>query len=153
MSEYNYSVEYIKGATNTAADALSRLIKMLDEAWRPLRLEDQDSDENYPFLLLWPEVHLLSVASQFDPARTAPYKFDMSAVSDSIAKLFEQEDRLNNPLHEIYNHERILLVEQGFHWRFKVQNISADLYSACMISNSVQVLKDQQVSENSESRT
>ena len=50
MSEYNYSVEYIKGATNTAADALSRLIKMPDEAWRPLRLEDQDSDENYPFL-------------------------------------------------------------------------------------------------------
>ena len=36
MSEYNYQVEYIKGVTNTAADALSRLISMKDHLWRPL---------------------------------------------------------------------------------------------------------------------
>jgi hypothetical protein len=57
MSEYNYQVQYIKGATNTAADALSRLIRLPEDAWSTLTLaeSDSDSENEYPFLLLWPE--------------------------------------------------------------------------------------------------
>ena len=62
MSEYNYRVEYIPGSSNTAADALSRLIDMDEERWQPLTLGERDSDENYPFLVLWPELHLLCTA-------------------------------------------------------------------------------------------
>eukprot|EP01052_Picozoa_sp_SAG31_P071945 SAG31_NODE_30901_length_374_cov_3.454545_1_plen_65_part_00 len=54
MSEYNYSVEYIPGVSNTAADSLSRLIDMSEERWKTMTLEDRDSDENSPFLVMWP---------------------------------------------------------------------------------------------------
>eukprot|EP01050_Picozoa_sp_SAG11_P063130 SAG11_NODE_42849_length_174_cov_53.826667_1_plen_58_part_11 len=56
MSEYNYSIEYLKGELNTVADALSRLITVPDNKWIPMA-EDQDSDANHPFLLLWPEIY------------------------------------------------------------------------------------------------
>eukprot|EP01050_Picozoa_sp_SAG11_P009393 SAG11_NODE_878_length_6760_cov_22.303558_2_plen_211_part_00 len=66
MSEYNYSIEYLKGELNTVADALSRLITVPDDKWIPMT-EDQDSDANHPFLLLWPEIYLI-VYSLIDPA-------------------------------------------------------------------------------------
>ena len=132
MSEYNYSVEYIKGATNTAADALSRLIAMPQEAWRSLRLEDRDSDENHPFLLLWPEVHLMCMAIQYDPARTATDDNDMCMIVEVSTKEIEREERLHNPLHDIYSHERVLFSRTTvFTGDIKVLNINLGLYYHC----------------------
>ena len=72
MSEYNYQVQYIKGATNTAADALSRLICLPEDSWRTLSLAESDSDTEteYPFLLLWPEASHLVQAHQASQAHT-----------------------------------------------------------------------------------
>ena len=133
MSEYNYSVEYIKGATNTAADALSRLIAMPNDAWRPLTLEDRDSDENHPFLLLWPEVHIMCVASQYDPARDMSHPSgDTCMIADISPKSMEREERLNHPLHDIYDHERVLFSRTTvFTGDIKVLNIHSDLYRKC----------------------
>ena len=132
MSEYNYSVEYIKGATNTAADALSRLIAMPQEAWRSLRLEDRDSDENHPFLLLWPEVHLMCMAVQYDPARTATDDNDMCMIVEVSTKEIEREERLHNPLHDIYSHERVLFSRTTvFTGDIKVLNVNPGLYYHC----------------------
>ena len=132
MSEYNYSVEYIKGATNTAADALSRLIAMPNDAWRPLTLEDHDSDENHPFLLLWPEVQLLCMASQYDPARTAPLDGTTCMIAEVPHTVIEREERLNHPLHDIFDHERVLFSRTTvFTGDIKVLNIHHGLYSNC----------------------
>ena len=132
MSEYNYSVEYIKGATNTAADALSRLIAMPDEAWRPLTLSDHDHDDDHPFLLLWPETHLLCIASQHDPARAAPYDITSCMTTEPTTKAIEREERLNDPLHDIYDHERELFSRTTVYTGdIKVLNIHADLYPHC----------------------
>ena len=132
MSEYNYSVEYIKGATNTAADALSRLIAMPNDAWRPLTLEDHDSDENHPFLLLWPEVQLLCMASQYDPARTAPLDGTTCMIAEVPHTVIEREERLNHPLHDIFDHERVLFSRTTvFTGDIKVLNINHGLYSNC----------------------
>ena len=131
MSEYNYSVEYIKGATNTAADALSRLIAMPDEAWRPLTLTE-DRDDDHPFLLLWPDVHLLCIASQYDPARATTYDIETCMTTDEALKAIEREERLNSPLHDTIHHELILFSRTTVYTGdVKVLNIHADLYSQC----------------------
>ena len=125
-------MEYIKGATNTAADALSRLIAMPQEAWRSLHLEDRDSDENHPFLLLWPEVHLMCMAIQYDPARTATEDNDMCMTMEVSTKEVEREDKLNHPLHDIYDHERVLFSRTTvFTGDIKVLNIHHGLYYHC----------------------
>eukprot|EP01052_Picozoa_sp_SAG31_P071399 SAG31_NODE_30317_length_382_cov_8.374558_1_plen_73_part_00 len=55
MSDYSYEVQYIKGKANTVADCLSRLIAIPEDKWEPLTIEDRDSDEDHPFLLIWEE--------------------------------------------------------------------------------------------------
>ena len=113
MSEYHYQVEYIKGVTNTAADGLSRLISLPEDAWQPLTTSDADSDKEHLFLLLWPTAHILIMAYQ----QQQPYTADVDDMDQSniLAMFMEQhdkwiqkEDKLNNPDHDLESYERVL---------------------------------------------
>ena len=103
MSEYNYSIEYLKGELNTVADALSRLITVPDNKWIAISPDDQDSDASHPFLLLWPEVYLV-VCSLIDPTTrrlsslVSEYELGTvpSEVLDSDAQWAKQEEKLNS---------------------------------------------------------
>ena len=103
MSEYNYSIEYLKGELNTVADALSRLITVPDNKWIAISPDDQDSDASHSFLLLWPEVYLV-VCSLIDPTTrrlsslVSEYELGTvpSEVLDSDAQWAKQEEKLNS---------------------------------------------------------
>jgi len=57
MSEFNYFIEYAKGATHHMADVLSRAIDEQDSAWKKRAPIDNDDDFlSTPFMAFWPQV-------------------------------------------------------------------------------------------------
>jgi hypothetical protein len=50
LSEYNYSIQYIKGKLNEMGDSLSRLVAMPPTDWESLPSDERDSDDHHPFL-------------------------------------------------------------------------------------------------------
>ena len=57
MSEFNYFIEYAKGATHHMADVLSRAIDEPDSAWKKRAPIDNDDDFlSTPFMAFWPQV-------------------------------------------------------------------------------------------------
>ena len=143
MSEYNYTVEYIKGTTNTAADALSRLISLPEDAWKPLSLKDMDdTDHEHPFLLLWPDVRLLLVAHQYCASAASVISSEDSHndlnrpgclfLDTGNCKNYLTEDKLNDPNSDLEPHERVLFSRKSVYTGdLKVLNIHKELYTHC----------------------
>ena len=53
-------------------------------------------------------------------------------IADISPKSIEREERLNHPLHDIYDHERVLFSRTTvFTGDIKVLNIHSDLYLKC----------------------
>jgi hypothetical protein len=59
LTEYNYSIQYIKGKLNEMGDSLSRLVAMPPTDWESLPSDERDSDDHHPFLNIWPDLNLL----------------------------------------------------------------------------------------------
>ena len=145
MFEHNYQVEYIKGVTNTgtAGDALSRLIALKDSLWSPLTMsaEDTDDDSNHPFLMLWPDVHLLLTAHQHCAAASTVIPFegngpiddrDLFTLNTDILKWMETEDTLNDANSEMDFHERVLFSRTSVYvGNVTTVNIHKGLYAHC----------------------
>ena len=137
MSEYNYQVEYIKGVTNTAADALSRLIAKPESAWTELKLEDVDADTEHPFLLLWPDVTIMVNACQYYPSSAAndgTHANDRELLLTFMAensKWIATEDKLNSD-HDDTCYERVLFSRRSiFTGEVTVMTVTKELYSKC----------------------
>eukprot|EP01052_Picozoa_sp_SAG31_P022412 SAG31_NODE_1782_length_7281_cov_5.022139_1_plen_570_part_00 len=136
MSEYNYSVEYIPGVSNTAADSLSRLIDMSEERWKTLTLEDRDSDENSPFLVMWPELHLLCNVSWFDEESLDRESFTPGNFTSIFSKEELEEiariEELDSMPGNSWTHESVLFaLPTLLPGERKVLKIHSGLYPKC----------------------
>ena len=137
MSEYNYRVEYIKGCTNTAADSLSRLIKIPEGRWTPLAPDDSDSDSEHPFLLLWPEtLLLLSTYQQYwaqndDVGNLSEHDLLMAFTEDHQIWL-KKEEKFNHPLCDIDAMEQVLFSRSTVYTGdITVMTVTKELYCKC----------------------
>lgn len=134
MSEYDYSIEYAKGATHYMADILSRAIEEPDSAWRKRAPIDNDDDFlSTPFMAFWPEVQyayqcstMMNPMEQFSggvesamPGSTNVNTPDSESPSASkatgspvLASSFEfdtdYDEDLDDPEKQLFPHEKII---------------------------------------------
>ena len=102
---------------------------MLQEVWAS---PGASLPENHPFLLLWPEVHLMCMAIQYDPVCPNTSHNYICAYMETNSKLIEKEEQLNHTLHDIYEHERVLFNRTTvFTGDIKVLKIHHGLYREC----------------------
>ena len=106
LSEYNYSIQYIKGKLNEMGDSLSRLVAMPPTDWESLPSDERDSDDHHPFLNIWPDLNLFVLMDTF----TADISTHVSINTDDAAvqKEISTEERLNCITSEEEPHERTL---------------------------------------------
>jgi transposase InsO family protein len=160
MSEYHYQVEYIRGVTNTAADGLSRLISLPESTWRPLTLDDSDSDQEHPFLLLWPTAHLLVAAYQHGPSYASAVEdtnpIDVLATYiEENDKWIKKEERLNSLDVDYDSHERVLFSRTTvFTGDITVMTVTKELYPKCQDFGTLyKYLQDRQTNTDSQLAT
>eukprot|EP01050_Picozoa_sp_SAG11_P003231 SAG11_NODE_178_length_13331_cov_17.694906_1_plen_296_part_10 len=110
LSEYNYKVEYLKGKLNVVGDALSRLISQDPTRWHSIAEEDRDTDEKHPFLLLWPELYLCAIGSQYDSMTPLQYHADSKLENEPWPEdpWASTEQKIHEPLNGDSFEERIL---------------------------------------------
>ena len=113
MSEFDYTVEYIKGSSNVVADQLSRLLEIPDSDWTPLEVDD---DTVHPFILLFPALHTVQQMMEF-------------TVGDNDDGWAMEEQRLNTGTDR--HHERVLFTRHAIEVDDAVISFSTQHYLGC----------------------
>ena len=154
LSEYNYSIQYIKGKLNEMGDSLSRLVAMPPTDWESLPSDERDSDDHHPFLNIWPDLNLFVLMDTF----TADISTHVSINTDDAAvqKEISTEERLNCITSEEEPHERTLFSRFTITVDSSVLKIEKTDYASCPdfseLYKHIQDENNQKGSENAEKR-
>ena len=108
LSEYNYSIQYIKGTLNEMGDSLSRLVAMPPKEWENLPSDERDGDDHHPFLNIWPDLNLFVLMDTFTADISSHVQIDTGDETVFRQQEIDTEERLNCITSEEEPHERTL---------------------------------------------
>ena len=152
LSEYNYSIQYIKGKLNEMGDSLSRLVAMPPADWESLPSDERDSDDHHPFLNIWPDINLLVLMDTFTADISTHVNIDTDDAS--VQKEIDVEERLNCITSEEEPHERTLFSRFTITVDSKILKIEPTDYASCPDFNELYTYilneNNRQNSENAE---
>ena len=121
MSEYDYTIQYIKGSSNVVADQLSRLLEIPDDDWINM---EPDDETQHPFLHLWPDLLQIS--------RMLPY-IDIGRTSDEPRDWGDIELQLN--IGGDKPHEQLFFSQYATRQSYKLDDsvitFSSERYQEC----------------------